>query len=99
MHLFEILYMTSTAVALIACIPQMRQLIATKCSDEFSLTTWTMWIFTQGISLMYVLSLKQMLLVLASGLWTMFYIIMVSLILYYRRSVTTTLATEELVSE
>lgn len=66
MHIFEILYSLSTTVALLACLPQARQLIVTKCSDELSLTTWTMWLGTQCFSLGYALSIGQTVLVAAN---------------------------------
>ncbi len=96
MHLFEVVYLSATTIALLVCIPQMRQIIVAKHSDEFSLTTWGMWIFTQSISLMYVASLKQTILVIASALWTLFYICMVALIVYYRRPAPEALIPEEI---
>lgn len=85
MPLFEILYTISTLIAIVACIPQMRQLVTAKRSDEFNLSTWVTWLGTQVVSLIYVSSLEQMLLVAASTCWVLFYACMVGMIMYYRR--------------
>lgn len=85
MHPFELLYIMSTTVSLVACIPQARQLIITKRSDELSATTWGMWVCTQCVSLFYAISIAQTVLILANIGWLTFYSIMVGLILYYRR--------------
>lgn len=85
MHPFELLYIMSTTVSLIASVPQARQLIITKRSDELSATTWGMWVCTQCVSLFYAISIAQTVLILANIGWLTFYSIMVVLILYYRR--------------
>ena len=85
MHLFEVLYIMSTTVSLIASVPQARQLIITKRSDELSATTWVVWLCTQCVSFVYAISIAQTALILANIGWITFYSVMVGLILYYRR--------------
>ena len=85
MQPFEILYMISTSVSLLSSIPQARQLVVTKRSDELSLTTWIVWLGTQLVSFMYAISIAQTALIFANIGWITFYAVMVGLILYYRR--------------
>lgn len=85
MHLFEILYMLSTTVSLVSSIPQARRLVIAKRSDELSLATWCAWLGTQLISFAYALSIAQPALIFANIGWLTFYVVMVTLILYYRR--------------
>jgi hypothetical protein len=88
MTIFEIHYIIAAAIALTVCIPQIRQLLATKRSDEFSLRTWATWTVTQTVTLSYVASIGDVLLVCVSIAWVSFYAIMSLLILRYRRPVT-----------
>ena len=80
----EIIYIIGAVIAISACVPQIRQLQASKASDEFSLATWATWLGTQTISLLYVLSLGDILLIIVNSVWITFYFVMVSLIVRYR---------------
>lgn len=82
--MLETLYITAVIVSIAASLPQVRQLVAVKASDEFSLTTWLLWLLTQGVALVYVMSLHNMLLIAAGVLWVSFYAVMVYLIIHYR---------------
>jgi uncharacterized protein with PQ loop repeat len=84
MPLLEILYIFGVIISICASLPQVRQLVTVKASDEFSLTTWTLWLFTQCVTLIYVISLHNTLLIAAGVLWTAFYVAMVYLIIHYR---------------
>ena len=81
----EILYTCSTSIAVLASIPQVRQLFVTKSSGELNIVTWSLWLCTQFISLAYAISLQVHLLIIVNCIWIGFYAIMLSLILYYRR--------------
>lgn len=83
MSLLEILYIIGAGIALIACVPQLRQLIVTKRSDEFSAQTWILWSATQAITLVYVISIHNILMIAVNILWVSFYILMTYLILHY----------------
>ena len=87
MHLIEVTYIAAAIVALSAGIPQVRQLLVAKASDEFSLSTWCLWLTTQCVTLAYVTTLKNILMMLVSFAWVGFYAAMVILIIYYRRPV------------
>lgn len=85
MQPFEILYVMSTTVSLVSSIPQARQLVVTRRSDELSLPTWVAWLGTQMISFLYAVSISQGALIFANIGWITFYAVMVGLIIYYRR--------------
>lgn len=86
MQPFELLFMLSTSISLVSSIPQARQLIITKRSDELSLPTWIVWFGSMIISLLYAISLSQLTLILAYIGWATFYGVMVGLIIHYRRA-------------
>lgn len=83
MSLIEFLYSLSASIALIACIPQLRQLIATKRSEEFSLQTWVLWTATQSVTLVYTISIHNVLMITVNILWVSFYALMTYLIFHY----------------
>jgi len=85
MHFIEIIYIAAAIVALSAGAPQLRQLLITKASDELSLSTWCVWLATQFVTLVYVSSLGNTLMVIVNTAWVSFYAAMVALILHYRR--------------
>ena len=84
MQVLEFLYSAAVVVSITASVPQLRQLIITKASDEFSLLSWGVWLGTQLVSLAYVISIKNTLLIGANLLWASFYLAMVYLIIHYR---------------
>ena len=84
MTIIELLYICSTTIAVLASIPQIRQLLITRCSDELSLTTWVLWLCTQFVSLTYAISIANILLACVNVTWIIFYITMVALIVRYR---------------
>lgn len=77
--------MLATATAICAGAPQLRKLLVTKQSDEFSVTTWVIWLVAQAVSLIYAISIKDPLYTTVCALWTAFYIVMVGLIIHFRR--------------
>lgn len=85
MPLIHILYILGSIVAISAGVPQLRKLIATKQSDELSLTTWVTWTIVQSISLLYALEVGDALYAAMCAAWISFYVVMVMLILKYRR--------------
>lgn len=91
---FEILYASSTTIAVLASFSQIRQLLIAKRSDELSVATWALWLGTQFVSLVYAASISNHLLMGINSVWVTFYAIMVCLILYYRRSNSRPLALE-----
>lgn len=84
MELLATLYILGAVIAIGAGIPQIRQLLAVRNSDEFELSTWLAWLGTQVISLAYVISLRQVLLAIVSACWVIFYAVMVGLIIHFK---------------
>lgn len=87
MHLIEIIYVTAAILALSAGIPQLRQLLIAKASDELSLPTWCIWFITQLVTLAYVVSIGNVLMTVVNFAWVSFYAAMVSLIIHFRRRI------------
>ncbi len=80
-----ILYIIASIAGIAAGIPQLRKLISTKQSDEFSLVTWLTWAAVQCVSLLYAIEVKATLYVAICAVWIAFYLVMIGLILKYRR--------------
>ena len=85
MKFIEILYLLSSMCALSACIPQLMQLFRTKQAEDFNLATWGLWAMTHTMSLIYMMSIKNMVLIIITAGWLGFYVLMASLIVLYRR--------------
>ena len=86
MRAIELLYMLAASFSLAACVPQLKQLFLTKCSDEFSVISWGTWTGAQFMSLIYVTSLGNVLMMLVNVAWVSFYAFMTYLIIRYRRT-------------
>lgn len=84
-QVLQILLVASTAIAIGATIPQLIRLIKVKSARELSLRSYMVWTCTQCVSLVYMISLGDLILVVASGLWVSYYAIMIGLIFHYRR--------------
>jgi uncharacterized protein with PQ loop repeat len=80
----EYLYTFAVATSVFASFPQVYKLITTRRSDELSLVTWVVWLVAQLVSLAYVLSIHNILLVVVNIAWVCFYSVMLFLIIYYR---------------
>lgn len=85
MYLIEFFYITAALIALSAGVPQLRQLLVSKASDEFSLSTWFIWLSTQCVTLAYVTTIGNTIMMVVNIAWVLFYAAMVGLILYFRR--------------
>lgn len=95
MTLFETLYIFAGLVALSAGIPQLKQLLLTRRSDEFSLQTWGIWTATQVMTLAYVASLGNVIMTIMNIAWVTFYLVMTLLIYKYRHVAPAAVAVEE----
>lgn len=82
----QILYIVSGFIALSAGGLQLTKLLKRKNSDEFNLGTWLMWTGTQSVSTTYAVSLADPLLIIMSGSWATFYLMMSILIVRYSTS-------------
>jgi len=94
MRAVEIIYLVTTFISVFTALPQVKQLLAMKDSDEFNLFTWIAWCLAQVSALFYSISIHSMPYLMVNIAWIGFYIAMISLIIKYR-STTVKLATEE----
>jgi len=84
MNVIKILYLLTTMISILAMLPQIKKLHQTKNTDQFSLTTWSLWTFSGLVALMYATTLKSAPFLFAAIAWFIFYVIMVSMIIYYK---------------
>lgn len=84
-HYIETAYITSSVIAILMSLPQVRQLLVEKSSEELNIGTWATWLCSQFVVLLYVASKGEKVMIATNIVWCTFYIIMITLILYYRR--------------
>jgi uncharacterized protein with PQ loop repeat len=84
MNSIELLYISMTSLSVFASLPQIRQLIVLKRSDEFSLTTWIIWTLAQISALFYSIHINSIPYLAVNIIWIIFYVVMLFLILKYR---------------
>lgn len=83
--IIQILYILASFIGVIAMVPQVKQLLITRQSDEFNLSTWMSWMACQGVATVYAVTIGAMAYVAVSTVWAMFYALMVILIIKYKR--------------
>jgi uncharacterized protein with PQ loop repeat len=94
MRAVEIIYLVTTFISVFTALPQIKQLLAMKDSDEFNLFTWIAWCLAQVSALFYSISIHSTPYLMVNIAWIGFYIAMIGLIIKYRGA-TAELATEE----
>ncbi len=85
MHFIEALYFSAALFGIGACVPQLRQLVKSRASDELSVASWSIWLATQSVTLVYVASIGNLLMTAVNVVWVSFYATMVVLIVKYRQ--------------
>jgi len=85
--IIQIIYIIASLVAVAATIPQVKQLLLTKESDELNLTSWSTWTAYQIVATAYGMSIHAWLYVAVSTAWVAFYVTMLALIIKYRRPI------------
>lgn len=83
----QIFYIIASVASIAAGIPQLRKLLLTKRSDEFSIPTWSIWTSTQAVSLLYSFYLSDIYFTAVCAIWLAFDGLMMVLIVKYRRNV------------
>ncbi len=83
-HIFALLYTLSAFGFIIACLPQIVQIIRTKSVEGISIQTYDMWFVMQLISMPYIYQSGDMLWLSANIVWVAYYGGMVLLIEHYR---------------
>ncbi len=86
MEFLAIAYSIACFVQLAAGLPQLIEIIRKKSSDEMNLVTWGGWLGSQFICLLYIISHKNPVLIAVSSSWVLYYSMMLSAIIYYRRN-------------
>jgi hypothetical protein len=89
MHIIEITYLALSVASVIAMVTQVKRLLITKQSDELSLATWVMWATYQASALVYSISLHAVAWLATNIAWVSFYVIMLALIIKYRKKAAT----------
>lgn len=84
-ELFATLYSVMQAIAVIMAWPQIRKLYMAKQSNELSLTTWSVWLFSSMITISYASLTENYIWLTANIAWALLYATMVILIVRYRR--------------
>lgn len=84
-EIIQIVYLISSAIGIIAMIPQLKRLITMKQSDGLSLTTWGTWACCQMVSFAYAASIGAHAYMVVGAVWITFYWTMVVLIIKYRK--------------
>lgn len=85
MQLIEIIYLSSSAVAVLAMAPQIKQLLVTKQTDELNINTWIAWLGNQVVALFYAISIHAVPYIIINFAWIAFYMLMIYLIFKYRK--------------
>ncbi len=83
-HTFALLYGIAAVASIVACLPQIIQIIKTQNVEGISLQSYDMWLVLQIISMPYIYQSGDMLWFGANVLWGAYYFAMVLLIQHYR---------------
>lgn len=85
MNILAIIFAIASSAQIVAGLPQIREIIRKRSSEELSLVTWIAWLVMQSLCFTYVASVGDPVLMSMSGLWILYYAAMVGVISYYRR--------------
>lgn len=83
-HIFAILYAISAVGSVVACLPQIIQVLKTKTVEGISLQTYDMWFVMQAVSMPYIVQSGDSLWITANIVWIAYYLAMALLIQHYR---------------
>jgi uncharacterized protein with PQ loop repeat len=95
MNALEIIYLTTTSGSVLTALPQVRQLLVLKNSDELNAFSWAAWLVAQITALFYAISIASIPYVIVNIMWILFYATMLGLIIKYRPRGSRRLAPEE----
>jgi uncharacterized protein with PQ loop repeat len=82
-HIFAFIYAAASITSIIACIPQLTQILRTKNVEGISLQTYDMWFIMQLFAIPYTIQSGDMLWVAAGILWATYYLTIILLIEHY----------------
>lgn len=98
MTTLALMYAIAGGASIIACIPQIVQILKTRNVEGISLQTYDMWFVLQIVCLPYVLSKGDWVLGSISVLWAVYYASIILLIEHYRYPNYIRFAVEKLVT-
>lgn len=84
MSIIEIIYISASVISICGSLPQIKQLLITKRTEELSMITWSIWTVSQVVAMCYAISIHATLLIFTNALWMTFYGLMIVLIFHYR---------------
>ncbi|MBP6038080.1 MAG: PQ-loop repeat-containing protein [Candidatus Saccharimonas sp.] len=84
MNTFAILYALSAIASIVACLPQIVQILKKKNVEGISLQSYDMWFVLQLGVIPYTIQKGDALWITASVMWAVYYIVMILLIEHYR---------------
>jgi uncharacterized protein with PQ loop repeat len=83
-HATEILLLILGVISVLAAIPQLYTLWQVKASDQFNLFSWFVWFGYQATSCVYSYSIRAYVYFGVNIAWTLFYALMLVLIIKFR---------------
>lgn len=81
----EFAYLIASSIAIMAMLPQVKQLLVTRQSEEFNVFSWSSWTFSQFVALMYGISLGAVPYIVINSIWLAYYLVMIGVIIYFRK--------------
>ena len=86
MNTTAILQLSLGTLSVIAAIPQLYTLVHVKKSDQFNIFSWLVWFGYEATTCAYSYAIHAYIYLVINALWTLFYALMVILILKYRHA-------------
>ena len=83
-HIFALIYGIASVTSIIACIPQLLQILRTKNVEGISIQTYDMWFVMQLFAIPYTIQSGDLLWMAAGFMWAVYYLAVIVLIEHYR---------------
>lgn len=83
-HIFAIIYGIASITSIVACVPQLTQILRTKNVEGISLQTYDMWFLMQLFAIPYTIQSGDLLWMAAGLLWAVYYLTIIVMIEHYR---------------
>lgn len=75
------------ATAVLASYPTLKALYISKESSNLSLFSWVIWALYDVVSLLYSITIKAYIYTVVNACWVIFYIVIIGMIIRYRRKI------------
>lgn len=96
MKVIVYIYLATSLCSVATALPQVRQILVMKNSDEFNLLSWLAWSIAQITALVYSITIHSLPYVVVNLGWITFYLVMTVLIVKYRHPKVSELASESI---